>query len=132
MKAFFPLALAFVFGLVWHPGLASAADEDDWLGQDKALHFGVSALLESGGYWLLREGAGWTKPASLAGAAVMSLGVGLAKELTDETFSVKDMAWNGAGVGVGSGVWYLADNRQDRVRMAVGRHGAALCYERRF
>jgi putative lipoprotein len=83
------------------PGLAS---QDDWLGQDKLLHFSISAGLAGAGYTggaLLFEApqARW-----LTGAGV-ALGVGLGKELYDagrgSIFSFKDLTWDVLGTGTG-------------------------------
>lgn len=114
------------------PGFCAAGGDDDWLGQDKALHFGVSIALESCGYWALREGAELSRPASLFGGAALSLSAGLAKELADETFGGKDMFWNCIGVGVGSLAWYFVDMRNERVVMGIRGTRVTLAYERHF
>jgi putative lipoprotein len=83
------------------PGLAS---QDDWLGQDKLLHFSVSVGLAGAGYTggaLLFEApqARW-----LTGAGV-ALGMGLGKEIHDAGrggfFSFKDLTWDVLGTGTG-------------------------------
>ncbi|MCA9674948.1 MAG: hypothetical protein KC464_07940, partial [Myxococcales bacterium] len=96
------------------PGVARA---DDWLGRDKALHFGASATLAVGGYavstiWLERhdQRAG-------AGAAV-ALSAGVAKELWDATGrgdpSWKDLTWDVVGTVVGVAVSLLVDRALER------------------
>lgn len=77
---------------------------DDWFGQDKALHYGVSVGLAGAGYaggaLLFEEPeARW-----LTGAGV-ALGAGLAKELYDagrgSFFSYKDLTWDVLGTATG-------------------------------
>ncbi|MGI5865733.1 MAG: hypothetical protein ACOX6T_27230 [Myxococcales bacterium] len=83
---------------------AFAGSADPWFGKDKALHFGVSALLAGGGYALgalacEEEWAPWVAGAGLA------LGAGAAKELYDlaggGSASFRDLAWDAAGMAVG-------------------------------
>jgi uncharacterized protein YfiM (DUF2279 family) len=79
---------------------APASAADDWWGEDKLLHFGVSMLLASGGYaassFVLEEP--WQR--ALAGGA-FSLSLGIAKESFDLAGhgdpSWKDLTWDGAG-----------------------------------
>lgn len=91
---------------------ARAAPGDDWLGQDKARHFGVTLVLGGGGY-----GAGAlvfesTQARLLTGAA-LGLGVGLGKELYDSGratgFSGKDLAWDAVGTATGLALAWLID-----------------------
>jgi putative lipoprotein len=83
------------------PGLVS---QDDWFGQDKLLHFGISGGLAGVGYTggaLLFDApqARW-----LTGAGV-ALGMGLGKEIHDAgrggLFSFKDLTWDVLGTGTG-------------------------------
>jgi putative lipoprotein len=82
----------------------SPASADSFWGQDKALHFGVSAGLAAGGY--AASSLVWRRPwqRALAGAT-LSLSAGVAKELWDlggrGDPSFKDLAWDGIGTGVG-------------------------------
>jgi putative lipoprotein len=85
---------------------------DDWLGQDKALHFSVSAGLAGAGYAggaLLFDapGARW-----LTGAGV-ALGAGIGKELYDagrgSFFSFKDLTWDVVGTATGLGLSWAVD-----------------------
>ncbi|HEX8818904.1 MAG TPA: hypothetical protein VF794_03190, partial [Archangium sp.] len=80
---------------------------DDWFGQDKVLHFGVSAGLAGAGYGggalLFDEpGARW-----LTGAGV-ALTAGVGKELHDagrgSFFSFKDLTWDAVGTATGLGL----------------------------
>lgn len=91
------------------PGLASG---DDWFGQDKALHYGLSVGLAGAGYAggaLLFEApeARW-----LSGAGV-ALGAGVAKELYDAGrgtyFSFKDLTWDVLGTATGLGLSWAVD-----------------------
>ena len=91
------------------PGLAP---QDDWFGQDKLLHFGVSAGLAGAGYTggaLLFEApqARW-----LTGAGV-ALGAGLGKELYDagrgSIFSFKDLTWDVLGTATGLTLSWAVD-----------------------
>ena len=74
---------------------------DDWMGRDKAAHFGASLALGVAGSRLTNE------PWEAVGLALIP---GVAKELYDagqacNRFSWKDMGWNVAGavLGVGGG-----------------------------
>ena len=78
---------------------------DDWMGRDKAAHFGASLALGVAGPRLTNE------PWEAVGLALIP---GVAKELYDagqacNRFSWKDMGWNVAGavLGVGGGYWML-------------------------
>ena len=91
---------------------ASPASADEWWGEDKLLHFGVSMLLASGGYaassLVLEEP--WQR--ALAGGA-FSLSLGIAKESLDLAGhgdpSWKDLTWDGAGTVVGVGFCFTLD-----------------------
>jgi uncharacterized protein YfiM (DUF2279 family) len=83
---------------------AAPARADEWLGADKALHFGATFALASGGYaagaWLGESPeTKWLAGAGLAVAA------GVGKELYDLTgrgdASWKDLAWDGFGTAAG-------------------------------
>ena len=103
----FVLARAVLVALVALPSTAHAADPDPWFGKDKALHFGVSAALASGGYavgTLLVDSEGG---ALLIGAAV-SVTAGVTKECLDLAGlgdpSWKDLTWDGLGTITGLAV----------------------------
>lgn len=94
------------------PLAAEAADPDPWFGEDKFLHFGVSATIPLGGYAagsVLFEDAG----PRLAVAAGSSLALGIGKELHDLTgrgsASLKDLAWDVGGTLVGTATMWLVD-----------------------
>jgi putative lipoprotein len=91
--------LALVFAL--HSGVA-AKRPDPWFSPDKAKHFFVSAFLESVSFSVLRA-ANVTRGRSLAGAAAVSAGFGVGREIHDHyhpgTPSLKDLTWDAAGIG---------------------------------
>lgn len=89
-----------------------ARADDDWLGPDKALHFGASAGLAAGGYG---ASAIWVAPRwerAAIGAAV-ALSAGAAKEAWDATGrgdpSWKDLAWDGVGTVTGVAIAVVVD-----------------------
>jgi uncharacterized protein YfiM (DUF2279 family) len=75
---------------------------DAWVGADKIQHFFTSAFVQSMTYGSLRA-AGVPHGAALAGATATTTAVGVGKELHDlrtkGEFSVRDLAWDGAGAG---------------------------------
>lgn len=93
------LAVTLLFG---HP---SGAADDGWFGRDKVKHFLVSAVVQSISFAAL-ETAGADRGNALAGAAAVTLGVGMGKEWYDRrqgrSFSVRDLAWDAAGAGAAS------------------------------
>lgn len=85
------------------PNHACSVARDDWMGSDKAAHFGASFAFGVAGSRLTRE------PWEAVGLALIP---GVAKELYDagqdcNRFSWRDMGWNVAGavLGVGGGYW---------------------------
>ncbi len=94
------------------PRPARAADPDPWFGRDKALHFGATFVLGSGGYAgaaLLTERPAWR---ATTGAGV-GLGVGIAKEVYDRYAggdpSWRDLTWDAVGTATGVLVAWLLD-----------------------
>jgi putative lipoprotein len=85
------------------------AQADEWLGRDKALHFGVSVGLAAGGY-----AAGTqlfeTRPSALVFGGSISIALGAGKELYDAAGhgdpSWKDFTWDLLGTAVGLGLAY--------------------------
>ncbi len=95
----------------WTPRVCAQA-VDPWFGRDKALHFGASATLGTGGYvggsLVLDEP--WQR--AVAGAG-LSLGLGTAKELYDLAGyghpSWRDMTWNVVGTALAVGLCWTVD-----------------------
>jgi len=82
---------------------------DEWTGNDKSLHFGVSAALGVAAYSQTHDR---TK------AFAWAIAPGVLKEVIDSQeegnrFSTKDLAWDalGALVGVQAGHWIIGDNK---------------------
>lgn len=96
-----------------------ASAQDDWLGRDKALHFGVSAALAATAYGV---SAIWLEPPAyrtLAGAST-ALVAGAAKEIWDAAGhgdpSGKDFTWDLVGAVTGAGVALAVDLVVRRLR----------------
>jgi putative lipoprotein len=93
-----------VLALVSAAPRARAADPDPWLGPDKALHFGASAVIAGGGYAVGTFVFPARGHALLLGAG-LGLGAGAAKELLDLAGfgdpSWKDFAWDAIGTAAG-------------------------------
>lgn len=85
----------------------SQDQEDHWLAEDKAQHFGLSAASGFATTWTARSAGAPTATAATGGFTV-TLSGGLAKELWDATasdgsgWSWKDLAWDLAGTSVGT------------------------------
>ncbi len=88
------------------------ADDDPWWGKDKALHFGVSAGLASGGYAVGAAAfdARW-KAIALGGGVAAAAGI--AKETADLAGfgdpSWKDLAWDAIGIVTGLALAWSVD-----------------------
>ena len=95
---------ALVFSLLFGGGPEHPAG-DRWFGADKLQHFLVSAFVQSVSFATL-EAAGADRRTALAGATVGTLAIGVGKEWHDRRggglFSVRDLAWDAAGVGAAS------------------------------
>lgn len=91
---------------------AARADDDPWLGRDKALHFGVSASLAAGTYGVTAA-AGGTRGLSLGLGAGVAAAAGIGKETLDLAGygdpSWKDLAWDAIGLVVGLAVAFGVD-----------------------
>jgi putative lipoprotein len=93
---------------------AQAPDPDPWFGQDKALHFAVSAGIASGAYGLAGLWQPSSEPFRLAVGGSVALAAGTAKELFDLTTGLgdpswKDLTWDVAGTAVGLAVAWALD-----------------------
>jgi putative lipoprotein len=91
---------------------AHADDPDPWFGRDKALHFGATAVLASGGY----GGAALAtedRRVRVAVGAGLSLAASAAKELWDLSghgdASWRDLTWDVAGTATGLVVAFAID-----------------------
>jgi putative lipoprotein len=102
----------FLLAVVLGPGPTRAIAQDDWLGRDKALHFGASFAL---------AGAGYAGGAALSREPVVRLGVGatvamaagIAKEMADRSGgdpSLKDLTWDALGTATGLVTAWLVDH----------------------
>ncbi|XXF79896.1 hypothetical protein P2318_09160 [Myxococcaceae bacterium GXIMD 01537] len=98
--------------LVGPAALGAPASGDDWLGADKAKHFGATLGLAGLGYGagaLLLE----SPRARLLSGAALGMGVGLGKELYDlgrgGRFSWKDLTWDAIGTATGLLVSWTLD-----------------------
>lgn len=82
--------------------VSGAAVPDRWVGEDKLRHFAASFAATEMGYGATRL---LTEPdAALPVAATAAVALGLAKEVHDGRhgrFSLKDLAWDAAGVALG-------------------------------
>ena len=83
---------------------ARASDADPWFGPDKALHFGISVVLASGGY---AASSPWleSRNGRAAAGGTFSLTLGASKELWDLSGhgdpSWRDFTWDVIGTAVG-------------------------------
>jgi putative lipoprotein len=111
------LALASAAGLAPRP--ARAEDRDPWLGRDKALHFGASALLASAGYGGAALASDDTR-VRLAVGGGLALGAGIGKELWDLSghgaASFRDLTWDVVGTATGLAVAAVVDWSMSRLR----------------
>lgn len=97
------LALALVAGCVAAPDPEPTTPSvDHWVAEDKLRHFALSFAATQtayGGLTLIAD-----PDAAMTGAATTGLALGLAKELHDlrsgRAFSLKDLAWDAAGVAL--------------------------------
>jgi len=81
------------------------AESDPWLAPDKAKHFFMAAFVQSGAFSGLRL-AGMGRTGALIGATAVASTVSVGKELYDRRYggdpSLKDLAWDGAGIAAAS------------------------------
>lgn len=75
---------------------------DAWLAPDKARHFFTSAFVQTFSYSSLRA-SGLEHRTAITGATVVAVSLGIGKEMRDARRggrpSLRDIAWNLAGVG---------------------------------
>jgi len=88
------------------------ADQDDWFGRDKLLHFSVSAGLAAGGYGIATTFVD-ARGHALAIGGGFAFGLGIAKELYDATGagdpSWKDLTWDAIGTIAGLALGWTID-----------------------
>lgn len=88
----------------------TAPPGDEWLGRDKAMHFGASFLMTLAGQYVLVDKGTLTNGQALPVAAGAALAVGLAKEVMDGRrerhphFCWRDLAADAAGVALAAAV----------------------------
>jgi putative lipoprotein len=131
------VAAAVVLAVVALPKRADASDPDPWFGRDKALHFGATATIASGGYVLgavLFDARGY----ALVTGGALAAAAGIGKELLDLTGfgdpSWRDLTWDGIGTVFGLAATWGADllirgaNERHPLFLAprVDREGAGL------
>ena len=107
------------------PATSRADEPDPWFGRDKALHFGASALLASGGYGaaaLVTD----DRRARLVAGGTFALSLGAGKELWDLSghgdASWRDLTWDAVGTVTGLAVAAAVDWTLSRLG---GRHAKA-------
>ena len=113
-------------------GSAGASFADPWFGRDKALHFGLSAVLGAAGYAAASPWLATKSERALAGGA-FSLTLGAGKELWDLSghgdASFRDFTWDVVGTAVGLalavGVDALA-RPEPHVRVVASAQGLLL------
>jgi uncharacterized protein YfiM (DUF2279 family) len=93
-------------------GPTPAAAQDEWLGRDKALHFGATFLLAGAGY---AGGAALSREpvVRLGVGATVAMGAGIAKEMADRSGgdpSLKDLTWDALGTATGLVTAWLFDH----------------------
>ncbi|MEI9947618.1 MAG: hypothetical protein WDO74_01180 [Pseudomonadota bacterium] len=117
-----PLALALALS-----ARPAAADPDPWFGPDKALHFGVSVGLATGGYAALSPWLESRGERALGGAA-FSLTLGASKELWDLAGhgdpSWRDFTWDVIGTAVGVALAVTVDTLVSRSKEAPAERAA--------
>ncbi len=117
------VVLAAGLALLIGPSVARA--DDAWLGPDKRLHFGASAVIAASGYGLAATATQSRGERALAGAS-LSLLVGAATEGWDATGrgdpSWRDLAWDAVGAAVGVTIaWAIDLTLGSRGRARAGR-----------
>ncbi len=87
-------------------GLLQVGARDPWLGTDKMKHFFLSAFVQSLAYSVMQVTTRGSRSSLLLTASAASAAAGIGKEIHDRRvkgeFSVRDLAWDAAGVGTAS------------------------------
>ena len=87
-------------------GLLQVGARDSWFGTDKVKHFFLSAFVQSLSYSVMQVTTRGSRSSLLLSASAASAAAGIGKELHDRrvkgVFSVRDLAWDAAGIGTAS------------------------------
>ena len=87
-------------------GLLQVGARDSWFGTDKVKHFFLSAFVQSLSYSVMQVTTRGSRSSLLLSASAASAAAGIGKELHDRrvkgAFSVRDLAWDAAGIGTAS------------------------------
>ena len=87
-------------------GLLQVGARDSWFGTDKMKHFFLSAFVQSLSYSVIQVTTRGSRSSLLLSASAASAAAGIGKELHDRrvkgAFSVRDLAWDAAGIGTAS------------------------------
>lgn len=80
----------------------------NWIDEpyDKVAHAGFSVMIVTGGYAGLTRAAGWNKNTARWTTFGTAVGVGLLKEISDQTFDPEDLAASVAGAALGLGLTF--------------------------
>jgi len=87
-------------------GLLQVGARDSWFGTDKMKHFFLSAFVQSLSYSVIQVTTRGSRSSLVLSASAASAAAGIGKELHDRrvkgAFSVRDLAWDAAGIGTAS------------------------------
>jgi uncharacterized protein YfiM (DUF2279 family) len=85
---------------------SDSEDKDEWIAGDKALHVGVSFVLDTAFYNFYKKNTDLTDKEAKIAAFLSALSIGFAKEFIDDKFSWKDIGADTIGAGIGAAVSY--------------------------
>lgn len=112
MRIAIPLSCLLFAGVAPAQAETREVAPDAWFGRDKALHFGASAALATGGY-ALTSVFSESRTARLIGGAGLALTAGAGKELYDLLGpgdpSWRDLVWDVIGTSAGLLLAYTVD-----------------------
>jgi uncharacterized protein YfiM (DUF2279 family) len=120
-------SIALVFALfILAASARPAAAQDRWFSADKLLHFVGALAATTLSYSLAYDGFGWDRDESrnfaVAAATTLSVGKEVYDMLTDGQPSVRDLLWDGMGIGAG----VLLINQRDGSLFAGSGGGVPL------
>ena len=84
--------------------IAYSSDDDEWTGEDKALHLTVSCAIDIFVYNFLKKNTDYTDGEAKITAFFTTLFAGFTKEFIDDRFSWKDIGADALGAGIGSAI----------------------------